>query len=104
MGKVPQFRKGYAYLCLTIILQVHDQTESPAMNAPSDLSMKTDDVLQVELQVFRREHRDLDDAIHALQERGTADQLTLKRLKKRKLKLKDIIAVIEDRLTPDIIA
>ena len=74
------------------------------MNAPSDLSMKTDDVLRVELEVFRREHRDLDDAIHALQERGTADQLTLRRLKKQKLVLKDKIAMIEDRLTPDIIA
>ena len=74
------------------------------MNAPSDLSMKTDDVLRVELEVFRREHRDLDDAIHALVEKGTFDQLTIRRLKKRKLRLKDIIAQIEDRLTPDIIA
>ena len=74
------------------------------MNAPSDLSMKTDDVLRVELEVFRREHRDLDDAIVALGEKGTADQLTLQRLKKRKLRLKDLIARIEDRLTPDIIA
>ena len=74
------------------------------MNAPDDLSMKTDDVLRVELEVFRREHRDLDDAIAALGERATADQLTLKRLKKRKLRLRDQIAMIEDRLTPDIIA
>ena len=74
------------------------------MNAPSDLSMKTDEVLRVELEVFRREHRDLDEAITALSERGTADQLTLQRLKKKKLKLKDLIAQIEDRLTPDIIA
>lgn len=74
------------------------------MNAPTDLSMKTDEVLRVELEVFRREHRDLDDAIHALVERGTEDQLTLQRLKKRKLRLKDLIAQIEDRLTPDIIA
>jgi hypothetical protein len=66
--------------------------------------MKTDDVLRVELEVFRREHRDLDDAIHALTERGRADPLTLQRLKKRKLRLKDMIALIEDRLTPDIIA
>jgi hypothetical protein len=66
--------------------------------------MKTDDVLRVELEVFRREHRDLDDAIAALGERATADQLTLKRLKKRKLRLRDQIAMIEDRLTPDIIA
>ncbi|PIE12872.1 MAG: hypothetical protein CSA70_07900 [Rhodobacterales bacterium] len=74
------------------------------MNAPSDLSMKTDDVLRVELEVFRREHRDLDEAIHALQDKGTSDQLTIKRLKKQKLMLKDKIALIEDRLTPDIIA
>jgi hypothetical protein len=74
------------------------------MNAPSDLSMKTDDVLRVELEVFRREHRDLDEAILALVEKNTGDQLTLQRLKKRKLLLKDKIAQIEDRLTPDIIA
>ena len=74
------------------------------MNAPTDLSMKTDDVLKVELEVFRRQHRDLDEAITALVERGTADQLTVQRLKKQKLRLKDIIAMIEDRLTPDIIA
>ena len=74
------------------------------MNAPTDLSMKTDDVLKVELEVFRRQHRDLDEAITALVERGTADQLTVQRLKKQKLRLKDIIAMIDDRLTPDIIA
>ncbi|MCT4556677.1 MAG: DUF465 domain-containing protein [Pelagimonas sp.] len=74
------------------------------MNAPTDLSMKTDDVLKVELEVFRQEHRDLDDAIKALQDTGTFDQLTLQRLKKKKLALKDKIAIIEDRLTPDIIA
>ncbi len=74
------------------------------MNAPTDLSMKTDDVLRVELEVFRRQHRDLDEAIEALQSTGTADQLTIKRLKKQKLRLKDIIRLIEDRLTPDIIA
>lgn len=74
------------------------------MNAPTDIAMKTDEVLRVELEVFRREHRDLDDAIRALQDRGTADQITLQRLKKKKLILKDRIALIEDRLTPDIIA
>ena len=74
------------------------------MNAPTDLAMKPDEVLRVELEVLRREHRDLDEAILALGERATADQLTLQRLKKRKLRLKDMIAAIEDRLTPDIIA
>lgn len=74
------------------------------MNEPVDMSMKTNDVLRVELAVFRREHRDLDEAITALNDKGTGDPLTIKRLKKQKLKLKDMIAVITDRLTPDIIA
>lgn len=74
------------------------------MNGSNDISMKTDEVLKVELEVFRRQHRDLDEAITALQERGTSDQLTIRRLKKQKLGLKDMIALIEDRLTPDIIA
>ena len=74
------------------------------MNAPSDISMKTDEVLRVELEVFRREHRDLDEAIQALQEKATGDQLTIQRLKKKKLMLKDKIAIIEDQLLPDIIA
>lgn len=74
------------------------------MNAYSDLSMKSEDVLRVELEEFRREHRDLDEAIRALQEKGTADQLMLQRLKKKKLWLRDMIARIEDRIYPDIIA
>ena len=74
------------------------------MNALGDLSMKTDEVLRVELEVMRRQHRDLDEAIAALVERGSSDQLTIRRLKKQKLLLKDKIAVIADRLTPDIIA
>lgn len=68
------------------------------------MEMKTEEVLRVELEAFRREHRDLDQAIQALEETGTADQLTIRRLKKQKLVLKDRIALIEDRLTPDIIA
>ncbi|QFS81916.1 hypothetical protein FIU97_03920 [Roseivivax sp. THAF40] len=74
------------------------------MNAFNDISMKSDEVLRIELQVLKSEHRDLDEAIRALQERGTSDALTIQRLKKRKLQLKDMIAYIEDRLFPDIIA
>ena len=65
--------------------------------------MKTEEVLRVELETFRQEHRDLDEAIHALEATG-GDVLTIKRLKKQKLALKDKIAAIEDRITPDIIA
>jgi hypothetical protein len=53
---------------------------------------------------LRAEHRQLDDEIVALEAAATADQLAVTRLKKRKLKLKDQITAIEDRLFPDIIA
>ena len=66
--------------------------------------MKSDEVLRVELRVLRQEHRDLDSAIGALEDRTASDQLTITRLKKQKLALKDKIARIEDKLTPDIIA
>ncbi len=72
------------------------------MNAPTELDHE--DVLRVRLAVMRREHRDLDEAIAAMQARGTSDQLAMVRLKKKKLVLKDQIARIEDELTPDIIA
>jgi len=56
------------------------------------------------LEVLRVEHRDLDAAIDALAASGSTDQLQVARLKKRKLKIKDQIAQIEDYLIPDIIA
>ena len=62
------------------------------------------DVLRVKLEVLKRQHRDLDEAIVALHDRGSADVLTIKRLKKQKLALKDQIAHLEDRILPDILA
>ncbi len=56
------------------------------------------------LDVLRTEHRDLDSAIAALVEAGSTDQLQLARLKKRKLRLRDEISMLEDQLIPDIIA
>lgn len=61
-------------------------------------------ILRVRLAALKSEHRDLDDAIDVLLEKPALDQLQLARLKKRKLRLKDEIAEIEDRLLPDIIA
>lgn len=58
----------------------------------------------VRLAWLRTEHRDLDAAIDSLERALASDQLQLARLKKRKLRLKDEIAKIEDELVPDIIA
>lgn len=66
--------------------------------------MEQIEVLRVELEVLKREHRDLDEAIVALEAKGTGDMLTIRRLKKQKLHLKDKIVVLEDRIFPDIIA
>ena len=51
---------------------------------------------------LREEHRDLDEAITRLSEDPSVDQLHLRRMKKRKLKLKDWIAYLESQLIPDL--
>ncbi len=68
--------------------------------------MESEDIreLRATLLKLKQEHRDLDSAINALELSGRADPLQLKRLKKKKLYLKDEIARIEDQLLPDIIA
>lgn len=72
------------------------------MNAATELNF--DEMLRIKLEVLRREHRDLDEAVRALEGTGRPDQLSLRRLKKQKLALKDQIVKIEDQLIPDIIA
>ena len=72
------------------------------MNIPT--AMEETEVLRVELEGLKREHRDLDEAIRALEDEGSRDMLTIRRKKKEKLVLKDRIRLIEDRLLPDIIA
>lgn len=64
----------------------------------------TEDELRKRLAMLRTEHRDLDAAINALSDAGSTDHLQIARLKKRKLMLRDQIALIEDQLIPDIIA
>lgn len=60
--------------------------------------------INLRLEHVRSEHGDLDTAIAALIEKGARDQLQLARLKKRKLRLKDEIIMLESQLVPDIIA
>lgn len=60
--------------------------------------------LIAQLQELRQEHRDLDEAIDRLESAPTLDELLLRRMKKRKLQIKDRIAVIERLLEPDELA
>jgi len=68
-----------------------------------NVSMNTTDPAETARQLaeLRQEHRDLDEAIRRMVEDPTVDQLSLTRLKKRKLKLKDWIAYLESQLIPD---
>ncbi|MFN3744367.1 MAG: YdcH family protein [Hyphomicrobiaceae bacterium] len=56
------------------------------------------------LALLRAEHRQLDERIVQLEAEQSSDQVTIKRLKKQKLLLKDRITALEDQITPDIIA
>ena len=60
--------------------------------------------LRQEIARLRMAHRDLDAAIAAMVDSGRSDPLGVKRLKKRKLALKDKISTLENQLFPDIIA
>jgi len=54
------------------------------------------------LEELRIEHRDLDEVVAHLVETGHSDTMRIQRLKKRKLKLKDMIARLESQLIPDL--
>ncbi|MCK4865729.1 MAG: DUF465 domain-containing protein [Gammaproteobacteria bacterium] len=54
------------------------------------------------LHTLTLEHKDLDDALHLMKEKPFVDELQIKRIKKRKLKLKDEINLLESKLIPDI--
>ncbi len=58
--------------------------------------------LALKLMELKVEHRDLDEVIDQYIKSGQVDNLLIKRLKKRKLQLKDFIARIESRLIPDL--
>ena len=60
--------------------------------------------IQERIIALQQEHRDLDDAIAALVDKGVYDQLLLQRMKKRKLALRDLIGRLGALLVPDIIA
>ncbi|KPK30569.1 MAG: hypothetical protein AMJ66_09365 [Betaproteobacteria bacterium SG8_40] len=59
-------------------------------------------LIEEKLETLRIEHRDLDDVIARLVDDRTTDELQIRRLKRRKLMLKDQIAMLERQLVPDI--
>lgn len=69
----------------------------------TDTTVNTDAFSNMEkLKELRVTHRDLDDLIDRLSHDPAVDQLRLRRLKKRKLHLKDMIARLESELIPDL--
>ena len=75
-----------------------------AASGSDDKTMTDIDTLQERLATLRLEHRDLDDVIHRLGASTPFDELQIRRLKKRKLVLKDQIIHLESIIVPDIIA
>lgn len=77
-----------------------------ARTAPGDpLGVSNDeelDALRARIDALRVEHRDLDDVIGRLGEQPFVDELRVRRLKKRRLLLKDMLTSLESRLIPDI--
>lgn len=60
--------------------------------------------IRARIELLKQDHRDLDSAIEALAQLPLPDMIQLQRFKKRKLRLKDEISMLEDLLIPDIIA
>lgn len=63
-----------------------------------------DEALAIRLATLEEEHRDLDAAIRALETSAPYERLSIARLKKKKLQLKDQIQKVKDAMLPDIIA
>lgn len=69
-------------------------------------SLSDEEIEQIKayIEELKLEHRDLDLIIERLSQDALVEQLQIKRLKKRKLQLKDLVARLEDKLIPDILA
>ena len=62
------------------------------------------EVIRQRVHELKLEHRDLDEAIEQLSHSSTFEELKIKRMKKRKLRLKDELSRLENELIPDILA
>ncbi|MGI9479748.1 MAG: YdcH family protein [Hyphomicrobiaceae bacterium] len=68
------------------------------------MDVQEEKLLRQQLGELRNKHRELDEQLAQIEVAAAHDQITLTRLKKQKLQLKDQIIQLEDRLFPDIIA
>ncbi len=66
--------------------------------------MDDQQAIRIKIEELKATHRDLDDAIARVAESPLFDQVTLQRLKKRKLAVRDQLGRMENKLIPDIIA
>lgn len=66
-----------------------------------NLSEEEIEQIRERLALLKLEHRDLDTAINSLQQQAYVDQMQMRRMKKRKLLLKDMIHKLESMLIPD---
>lgn len=98
---------GFAMGCVEICDGPHGPTALSGAVLISEVeargAVSREDIMR-RLELLRVEHRDLDSAIGALVDAGGGDQMQIARLKKRKLRLRDEISMLEDGLVPDIIA
>ncbi len=85
------------------MVMLNDETDRPAAGSIKGKLMSAEPPsIQSRLMALRQEHRDLDHAISLLAESPSTDQLQLRRMKKRKLRLRDQIAYWESKLIPDL--
>lgn len=91
-------RAGWNSAMIRHLFRQMDERRLPPMTPDEQNAIRR------ELTALRQEHRDLDTAIDAMEATGRADRLTIQRMKKRKLVIKDRMTLLEDRLVPDIIA
>ncbi|MEM9168611.1 MAG: DUF465 domain-containing protein [Pseudomonadota bacterium] len=78
--------------------------DAPDANGAAPGPAANDEALLMRLHALQQDHADLAAAVDALTDNPHHDRLTVARLKKKKLSLKDQIEAVKDKLTPDIIA
>ena len=96
-GDTPQDRRAHFHA-------IDGDKAAPPPAAPEAPDAANDEAVRMKIARLEEEHRDLDQAIQTMEERMPYDRLTIQRLKKRKLSLKDQITELHETILPDIIA